>query len=1196
MSQANRDVTVVVPFRDVQNYFGAFLESVAAQTALARAHVILVDNGSTDQSVAIASEFAARHANVDLVAQPEGRAGDARNMGMDMATTPYIVFWDADDIVPERSLEVLRNTIVKTRATVVVGREKYVPKPVKAPWHKYFGKNVKTVSSVVDIPDLIHSASCWNKIFDLDLLRSQGIRFGTGTAFEDAYVSQPALLLSERIALVDAPVYEYRRRGDGTSVMDTIWDLPQNYADQLVMLEYLAAMRQTLTPYQQETLERFLIRSMQGFLLRAPHVFGEADCRQLFERCRTLYWGITSEQFARSTHDTRHRLPYLALHFGDFDLLLPSGLGARPGLRPRGRPLRRLPGDVVGAAAHEGHIRPGPDRGHLRGRRRDGGDPRALLGQRGPGRTAGQAGAAGLVRTQREDPSGGEPRVLPRPPGSVGSGLQRDRRSPAVPGRLLPRAPRGVHPGQGRLAPLRRLPGPGPAPARQRIPRPRADHCRGRERPTGRRVQPALIRVRSRNGVFVRNQESFVFEPLYAVAVVVPIFNVERYLPECLDSLARQTIFDRCQVVLVDNGSSDSSAAIAAEFAARHPNVWAFVHAEGKAGGARNAGMDLVSARYITFCDSDDVLPEDALETMWRTAVKERVPLTIGRMETFPEETNWPWLRYFGKQVQVHPGIENIPEMIHGGSACHKLFDIEFIRANNIRFREGVHFEDAFFSVPAMLLADRIAMVPSTVYKYRKRAAEDSTMDKLWERTANYWDHLLLEEYLMTLRSRLSGHRQEVLNRFLVRSYQGFALRAPQVLPEEELFQLFQRARAVYTLVTPDAVLASTHDARHRVPFLAMYMNWYELFARPDQAIGGVYGRSGDLYLDVAVPSALLPLTKVSSTSVHVERIQAVPESGGVLVAGRFVLNGLPMGRPMRNRLQLWVEKSGQMVPAQQVWRSDLMATRDDLAWGGFEAVVPAGALKDGEFPLKLVFCTSGRDVSRPCMTTTAMLRGARPMKVADRWVLPLSKGKDNAVLVVREARGRDGDKDWEEFLEELDQDQKKRKAPFWRARAIRRATLRFYRRKEIWLIGERRDTAQDNSLHLFTYLRQHERRRKAYYIIEKGSADRAKLKRLGNVVAHSSWKHKLLMLHASLLINAYDIDSYMLPDGWDRTKYLKHLNWRIGARRVFLQHGVTDEDGQQGAADHAHLRHRAGQRLVRRTRRPLAAADRGPG
>ncbi|MEV5331060.1 glycosyltransferase family 2 protein [Streptomyces werraensis] len=320
MSQVERDVTVVVPFRDVQNFFAEFLDSVAAQTAFARAHVILVDNGSTDRSVAIAEEFAGRYGNVDLVSEPQGRAGDARNMGMDMAVTPYIVFWDADDIVPERSLEVLRNTIVKTRATVVVGREKHVPKPVKAPWHKYFGKSVKTVGSVVDIPDLIHSASCWNKMFDLDLLRSQGIRFGTGTAFEDAYVSIPALLLSERIALVDAPVYEYRRRGDGTSVMDTIWDLPQNYADQLVMLEYLAGMRQGLTPYQQETLERFLIRSMQGFLVRAPQIFGEADCRQLFERCRALYWGITSEQFARSTNDTRHRLPYLALHYGDFDL------------------------------------------------------------------------------------------------------------------------------------------------------------------------------------------------------------------------------------------------------------------------------------------------------------------------------------------------------------------------------------------------------------------------------------------------------------------------------------------------------------------------------------------------------------------------------------------------------------------------------------------------------------------------------------------------------------------------------------------------------------------------------------------------------------------------------------------------------------------------------------------------------------
>ncbi|MFH8732783.1 CDP-glycerol glycerophosphotransferase family protein [Streptomyces sp. NPDC017964] len=656
------------------------------------------------------------------------------------------------------------------------------------------------------------------------------------------------------------------------------------------------------------------------------------------------------------------------------------------------------------------------------------------------------------------------------------------------------------------------------------------------------------------------------FDPVYDVAVVVPIFNVERYLQECLDSLARQTMFDRCQVILVDNGSSDSSPAIAAGFAARHQNVWAFVHPTGKAGGARNAGMDLVSSRYITFCDSDDVLPEDALEVMWRTAVKERVPLTIGRMETFPEPTNWPWLRYFGTNVQVHPGIENIPEMIHGGSACHKLFDVEFIRANNIRFREGVHFEDAFFSVPAMLLADRIAMVPSTVYQYRKRAAEDSTMDKLWERKANYWDHLLLEEYLMTLRPRLSGHRQEVLNRFLVRSYQGFALRAPQAMDEQELFQLFTRARAVYTQLTPDAVMASTHDTRHRVPFLAMYMNWFELFARPEQAITGVYGRAGDLYLDLSVPSALLPLTKVSSTSVHVERIQEDPESDGIVVAGRFVLNGLPMNRPMRNPMQLWPETSGQMVTARQVWRSDLKATRDDLEWGGFEAVVPVRAIKDGEFPLKLVFCTSGRDVSRPCMTTTAMLRGARGMNVGGRWVLPMSKGKDNAVLLVREVqgKGRGADKDWEEFLQGMDEDQKKRKAPFWRARAIRRATLRFFRRKEIWLIAERKDTAQDNSLHLFRYLRTHERRRKAYYIIDKDSADRAKLKRLGNVVAHSSWKHKLLMLHASLLINAYDIDSYMLPDGWDRGQYLKHLNWRVGAKRVFLQHGVTDEDGSK--------------------------------
>jgi hypothetical protein len=79
--------------------------------------------------------------------------------------------------------------------------------------------------------------------------------------------------------------------------------------------------------------------------------------------------------------------------------------------------------------------------------------------------------------------------------------------------------------------------------------------------------------------------------------------------------------------------------------------------------------------------------------------------------------------------------------------------------------------------------------------------------------------------------------------------------------------------------------------------------------------------------------------------------------------------------------------------------------------------------------------------------------------------------------------------------------------------------------------------------------------------VLAKGSADRKNLQGLGNVVRHGSMRHKFLLLHAQRLINSYDIDFFMLPDNWPVLDYLRHLNWRVGARRVFLQHGVTDKD-----------------------------------
>ncbi len=114
---------------------------------------------------------------------------------------------------------------------------------------------------------------------------------------------------------------------------------------------------------------------------------------------------------------------------------------------------------------------------------------------------------------------------------------------------------------------------------------------------------------------------------------------------------------------------------------------------------------------------------------------------------------------------------------------------------------------------------------------------------------------------------------------------------------------------------------------------------------------------------------------------------------------------------------------------------------------------------------------------------------------------------------------------------------------------------------RPVWLVGERRDTAQDNGAALFTYLRRERPDVRARYVLDRRSPAWDRLAPLGGLVAHGSWRHRLLMWHASHLVNAFDTDVYGIPSQWRRDDYVEHVRPRVGTRRVFLQHGVVYRD-----------------------------------
>jgi glycosyltransferase involved in cell wall biosynthesis/CDP-glycerol glycerophosphotransferase (TagB/SpsB family) len=646
----------------------------------------------------------------------------------------------------------------------------------------------------------------------------------------------------------------------------------------------------------------------------------------------------------------------------------------------------------------------------------------------------------------------------------------------------------------------------------------------------------------------------------YDVSVVVPVYNVEPYLLECLESLAAQTMFDRCQVVVVDDGSTDGSPDIVAAFAATHPNV--LVHRQPNAGlgAARNAGLDRACGRYVMFCDSDDRLPSRAIEALWSGITRHNSTLAVGNMQTFPSPSQFPWQKYLGKGEKCYSGLPDAPDLIFSPSACNKMFDLAALRACGLRFRPGVHFEDAFLVIPFMLSASQIVLVDELVYEYRKRPTGDSIMDRLFTRQQNYRDHLLLVHEIARLRDGRNVFERDALNRWLVRSFQGFAMRAHTLFDEAELRSMFDICRTIYADLEPSFLVRWTADTRHRVPYLAFKTNDFELFARPGERVRGVLAYDGDLYLDYPVTPDLLPLTKVTRFTAQIEQVRVTSEAA-LEISGHFTINGLPLVAPVETPLALRLKGSAVTVPVLVRRRADIKASREDLEWSGFTAVVPLDRLRAGEHDIRLATLTPTGQASRRCHVTKAFLRDARTVSGGGHRVLPNFVDGGLATLIVRAARGTGDRLRWHRMLARRDLIHAVRRQPLWLPRLVRLLTTLVMRRRNVWLIGERTDTAQDNSWHLFKHLRRAERRRNVYYVISRTSPERVRLSGLGHVVAHGSWRHKFLLLHAHVLINAYDIDSYLVPPDWAEKDFLKHLGWRIGARRVFLQHGVTDKD-----------------------------------
>ena len=218
------------------------------------------------------------------------------------------------------------------------------------------------------------------------------------------------------------------------------------------------------------------------------------------------------------------------------------------------------------------------------------------------------------------------------------------------------------------------------------------------------------------------------------ISVIMPVFNVEGYIEEALDSLLNQTMIDDIEVIMVDDGSTDSSRFIIDEYSDKYENFHAYHKANEGPGIARNYGLEFAKGEYVHFMDSDDYMPPHAYENLYN--FNHDNDFIVGNILKFGEFNIWENI-LFKKAFRDFEGsvksfrLEEYPKLLWDTITCNKLFKREFLDRFNIRFiNENTYYEDLLFSFEAYINAESIGFSQKIFYFWRLRKNKSSITQK----------------------------------------------------------------------------------------------------------------------------------------------------------------------------------------------------------------------------------------------------------------------------------------------------------------------------------------------------------------------------------------------------------------------------------------------------------------------------------
>ncbi len=239
------------------------------------------------------------------------------------------------------------------------------------------------------------------------------------------------------------------------------------------------------------------------------------------------------------------------------------------------------------------------------------------------------------------------------------------------------------------------------------------------------------------------------------VSIIVPVYNTEEYLEECLNCLVNQTL-ENIEIICINDASTDNSLKILNDFSKNDDRI-IIISNETNQGLSitRNRGIKAAKGEYIVFFDSDDLIETDAYEKLYNEVKEHEQDMIIYNFKRFDDE-GVEWFEIVQKNSNIDEYAEktNIiehPELLWNTIACNKFIKRDFLIEHNLKFLEKRLFEDLLFSTQIQCLTDSIGIYPDVIYKWRFREKGNKSISQSNENIKNLKDRIFISNEIINL-------------------------------------------------------------------------------------------------------------------------------------------------------------------------------------------------------------------------------------------------------------------------------------------------------------------------------------------------------------------------------------------------------------------------------------------------------------